>query len=246
MRYRLVLFDLDGTLLDFRKGLTYALERAFRDLDVPYDPDHDPVVYGRINNQLWLEFEAGRIDRATLRYERFRLFAAERDLECDPDVLGDLYLRYLSETAFPLPGAMDLLEDLRGRCYMAIITNGFGPVQRSRIDRIFPPGMFDHVVISEEVGSRKPDPAIFLKVFSRFPGVGRNETVIVGDSPGSDILGGHQTGIDTCWFNPDCLNLPDGLRPTCSCETLKQVGEFLNGELVPRPSPDLSEKRDEK
>jgi FMN phosphatase YigB (HAD superfamily) len=107
------------------------------------------------------------------------------------------------------------------------MTNGFADVQHARIRRLGLEGVFDHVIISEEVGVAKPDPGVFDIAFERMGNPDKARVLMVGDSLSSDIVGGFHYGIDTCWFNPDGLANLTGNIPTYEIRHIHELLGFL-------------------
>ena len=102
--------------------------------------------------------------------------------------------------------AREVLDSLAGTATLALITNGIGEVQRTRIERLAIEHYFDAIVISGEVGKAKPGTEIFDIVFERLDAPDKETALIIGDNLGSDIQGGINYGIDTCWYNPGGRN----------------------------------------
>ena len=201
MKYKWLLFDADGTLFDYDKAEAFALRSTFETLGLGYEPRF-AEVYRRINAEIWLDFEAGRITQQRLRTRRFELLFAAVGIDSDPVEFSTRYLANLALGTDLLDGAEDVLKSLRGRVGLVLITNGLADVQRPRFARSTVGHHFSHLVISEEVGAAKPDPAIFDVAFARMGTPSKADVLIVGDSLTSDIRGGLDYGIDTCWFNP--------------------------------------------
>jgi YjjG family noncanonical pyrimidine nucleotidase len=203
-KYTWLLLDADGTLFDYDQAEAAALATTFADLELDHG-SHYAEAYGEINGQIWLEFEAGEISAQELRAERFRrLFAALR-VEADPLRFSRRYLVNLADRADLLEGAEELVRALYGHVGLVVITNGLRDVQRSRLAKSTISGYLHDVVISEEVGAAKPDGQIFAAAFERMGQPPKSDVLIVGDSLTSDIKGGSDYGIDTCWYNPDRL-----------------------------------------
>jgi len=202
MRYDWLLFDADGTLFDYDKAETAALQQTFQALDAPYQPDYLPV-YRRVNSQLWRAFERGEIAQNQLKLRRFELLAEAIDLPLDPVQFSAVYLAQLGQNAQLIDGTEAMLQTLSGEINMVLITNGLHAVQRSRFALSPLPAYFADIVISEEVGVAKPDPRIFDIVFEVMGNPTRERVLIIGDSLSSDMAGGANYGIDTCWFNPN-------------------------------------------
>lgn len=195
------MFDADGTLFDFHGAARQALIAACQQVLDRFEPGFAPV-YERINLDIWREFEAGLITAERLRTKRFELFLATLELTADAAEFSRVYLANLAGHTDLIDGADALIRYLVPHVGLAIITNGLKEVQRQRFARAPIGKFFQEIVISEEVGSAKPDTAIFAAAFERLGNPERSEVLIVGDSLTSDIRGGNNYGIDTCWFNP--------------------------------------------
>ena len=202
MKYKWLMFDADGTLFDYDKAEITALRRSFEDIDRPFDPD-TLATYRRINAKLWQDFEAGRIAQDRLKVKRFERLLESLGIEADAARFSLGYLRHLSNCPDLLDGAEDVVRCLAGSVRMILITNGLKEVQRPRIGMSAINDFFVDLVISEEVGSAKPHAGIFDEAFARMGNPRKADVLIVGDSLSSDIKGGNDYGIDTCWYNPD-------------------------------------------
>lgn len=201
MKYKWILFDADNTLFDYDAAESGALNSTFAELGRPLLPDH-LTTYRHINHQNWQAFERGEITQVILRTRRFEQFMAALSIEGEPLPVTQRYLHYLANRTDLVAGARELVEALHGRVGLMIITNGFKDVQRSRMAQSEIGRYFSDVIISEEVGFAKPDGRIFDAAFERMGRPQKSEVLIVGDSLTSDIQGGLDYGIDTCWFNP--------------------------------------------
>ncbi len=200
-RYPWILFDADDTLFDFGWAEGEALREAFEDLGVAFDAAWLPV-YQRVNAAAWRALESGAVNPAQLRVLRFERLSEELGLPIDASLLSAAYLRRLSMQTKLMDGALAVVGSLAQRHRLALITNGLADVQRPRLARSPLRHAFEHVVISEEVGVAKPDPAFFEIALDRLGRPMRAEVLVVGDSLASDIAGGLAAGLDTCWFNP--------------------------------------------
>lgn len=202
MKYQWLLFDADGTLFDFNQAESMALTGTFSAFDLPFD-NETGETYRQVNAQTWLEFEQGLISQQRLRSKRFeRLFQA-LDVDLDATAFSDEYLRQLGRGTYLIPGAEALLAELDGRFKLLLITNGIPEVQRSRIAGSTIKRYFPQLIISGEVGVAKPDPKIFDAAFANMDWPAKETVLMIGDSLSSDIRGGQNYGIDTCWYNPN-------------------------------------------
>jgi len=201
MKYDWILFDADGTLFDYCKAEAAALENTFRQRGLPFS-GKVMELYREINEKVWFDFENGRITSDRLRTKRFEILFREIGVESDTGSFSAGYLSALSSRTDLLDGAQDLLESISSSIRMVLITNGLREVQRARVANSSIGHYFEDVVISEETGYAKPDRCIFEVAFDRMGNPGRDRVLMVGDSLTSDIRGGNNYGIDTCWFNP--------------------------------------------
>lgn len=199
--YSTVLFDLDHTLFDTDAAEAAAFADTVTSVGVE-DPAAVFPVYDRINQGLWRAVERGEITPNDLRTERFERFIASIEVDADPVAMADRFVEGLGGFGELYAGAFDVLASMSQQAVLALITNGLGPVQRARVERLGIGGFFDAVVISGEVGVSKPDPRIFDIVFDELGDDRRDAAIIVGDSLSSDMAGGINAGIDTCWYNP--------------------------------------------
>ena len=222
MQYQVVLFDADGTLFDFARAESYALEEAFRELGLGYRSEF-LRVYEVINHEAWRRFERGEITSQELRILRFTQFRAKLGMQTDPERLSRTYLAWLARAEFLLEGARELVEALAGKVRLAIVTNGLKDVQRGRFGRSPIRTYFEEIVISEEVGAQKPDPVIFEHTLRRLDHTDKSSVLMVGDSLSSDIQGGVNFGIDTCWYNPGHAEAPRSPTPRHVIHTLDQL-----------------------
>ncbi len=201
MKYSWLLFDADDTLFDYPKAESKALSWTFEDIGLAYLPEYLPV-YHKYNRQVWQELEQGTLTALELRTKRFELLFHDLGIATDPDGFSSLYLKNLARGSDLLPGALETLQVLSRSCHIGLVTNGLADVQRPRLENSPIRPYIEKMFISEEVGAAKPEPAYFDRVFEAIGHPARSEVMIVGDSLTSDILGGVQYGIDTCWFNP--------------------------------------------
>jgi YjjG family noncanonical pyrimidine nucleotidase len=222
LKYSWLLFDADDTLFDFPKAEANALKWTLEQAGLPFAPEFIDL-YARFNQQVWKEFERGEVTSLELRVKRFRLFFQDIGLEADPQTISPLYLRNLALGIDLLPGADEVIHTLKGRYHLAVVTNGLKDVQRPRLENSTLRDCFEKVFISEEVGAAKPSSAYFEAVFREIGQPPKASVLLIGDSLTSDMRGGLDYGIETCWFNPQGkdTDLPVTLQ-------IKQLEELLN------------------
>ena len=199
--YSTLLFDLDHTLFDSDASETAAFDITMRAVGFN-EPFEHFQAYQRINLDLWAGVERGEVRPIDVRRVRFeRLFA---DLEVDADVeeMAALFVSSLGANGDLYPGVIELLDELGSHARLALVTNGLSDVQRARLERLGINERFAAVVISSEVGVTKPRREIFDIAFTRLGAPPPGSALMIGDSLTSDIAGGANYGIATCWFNP--------------------------------------------
>ena len=226
-KYDIFLFDADNTLYDFDKAEAHAFEISFRNYGFHYT-DAIREKYREINRQEWDKLEKGEISKDDLQTSRFVRLFDYVSVECDAKQFNDKYLYELGKGAFLIDGAREICEHIvsRGK-KIYIVTNGILATQTSRIQHS---SIKDHIsdfFVSEFVGHQKPHPAYFEYVLSRIGQIAKCKILIVGDSLASDIQGGINIGIDTCWFNAKNADNHTGIAPTYEIRSLNEVSQFV-------------------
>ena len=208
MKYSWLLFDADETLFDFAKAESNALKWTLEQSGVPFQPEY-VNLYAKFNQQVWRELERGEITAVELRVKRFQLFFDQLSLPdkyekriWQPSAISKLYLQNLARGTDLLKDAEDVVRSCKSKYRLALVTNGLKEVQLPRLQNSTLHDCFEQVCISEEMGAAKPSPDYFDAVFSHIQNPARDKVLIIGDSLSSDIKGGFDYGIDTCWYNP--------------------------------------------
>ena len=228
MKYELVLFDADGTLFDFDKASEEALKRAMQLFNIDKWNADTWTLYKKVNKQIWNEFELKQISAADLKLERFRrFFSALSVTDVEPKDFSDKYLLFLSQGTYLIDGALELVQWCYGKFRLGIITNGLTNVQKPRFNESVLNKYFEHYIISEEIGFAKPHPEIFDYSFEKFNHTDKKSAIIIGDNLTSDIKGGIDYGIDTCWFNALGAN-SDSIIPTYEINKLENLKDILD------------------
>jgi 2-haloacid dehalogenase len=226
MSYTWFLLDADGTLFDYDRAEATALQRTFEHMGQPFEPGF-VELYRRINGQIWLEFEQGKISQARLRTLRFEMLFQAIGVDLSPGAFSPRYLQNLAQGTDLIDGAEEVIRALHGRIGLMLITNGLQDVQRPRFARSALDGFFAGLVISEEVGAAKPHPRIFDVAFEQMGRPDREEVLMVGDSLTSDMRGGIDYGIDTCWFNPGQRPRDPGVGVRYEIQDLRQLLDLV-------------------
>lgn len=225
-----VLFDLDHTLWDFEKNaretlqelyFEYQFDRIFTHVQVDLFID----TYNRINHELWDQYHRGQIDKNYLRHRRFRDTFVElgADPEAFPDQFEIDYLEICPKKPHLFPYAIEVLEYLKERYTVHLISNGFSEACKTKLESSGLKNYFRNVVISEEVGVLKPDPKIFRYTLEK-AGVDSQHAVMIGDNLVADVMGARNAGIEAVYFNPHRRENPEKFL---EIECLSELKVFL-------------------
>ena len=138
-----------------------------------------------------------------------------------------MYVEQLGLCTDLIEGAYEVLQSLYGKCKLAIVTNGLRSVQRSRLAHSQIRDFVTDIIISEEIGAAKPGREFFDIVFDRLGNPPKGDVLIIGDSLTSDIKGGADYGIDTCWYNPTAELRPGSLLITYEIHHLRELLDVI-------------------
>lgn len=200
--YRTILFDADNTLFDFEACEREALSQAFKQYGY-YLSEDIITTYNKINTHLWKQYELGLMDRKTVIYSRFGLLFQELGIEDDGIAFEDTYQELLGMQHFFIKDAPEVVKYLYDKYDLYIVTNGVTVTQMRRLKESHLDRYMKRIFVSEETGYQKPMKEFFDYCFERIEDFHRDEAIIIGDSLSSDIKGGNNAGIATCWFNPN-------------------------------------------
>ena len=227
MKYEVILFDADETLYDFKKSEREAFKNTMLKFNINYDESYHLKIYQEINTVLWKEFEQGLITQESLKIERFKRLSDRLEVSFDETNFAKLYMEYLADASFLYDDSMELIETLNKSYRLAIVTNGLTLVQDKRIRKSIIANFFETIVISEEILISKPNPKIFEHTLNNINFFDKNKVLIVGDSLSSDIQGGTNFGIDTCWYNPKKIINETSIKPTYEVSNFDELKSLL-------------------
>lgn len=225
----IIFIDLDMTVLDFKKAESEALKRTL--LKFKIEPDEEKIrSYSFINDMLWKELEKGLVTRDELQVKRFDIFLKKHGFFVNPADVNEHYKRCLGQGHWFMDGAEELLKALYKKHRLFIASNGTKSVQTGRIESAGIKKYFEDIFLSEDIGFDKPQTRFFDECFKRISGFDKSDAIILGDSLSSDIQGGINAGIKTCWFNPEKKDCGDVLPDY----TIFKLEEFLDIEILKR------------
>lgn len=227
MKYPYLLFDADDTLFDFQASSSRAFDTMCRMNNIPNTPDIYQL-YHEINAVLWQAFDRGEVGKDYVTHERYIRFLKALKLDRDPGKCNRDYLTALGENVFPLPYAEEVCRELADRGHhLYIITNAVASVQRNRLKRCTFGNLFLDAFISEDAGASKPDPVYYQYVRTRLPEITPENTLIIGDSPATDIKGANNAGLPCCWFNPKGKPAPEDMVIDYEIRDLRELLDLV-------------------
>ena len=226
-KYEYYLLDADGTLFDYDLAEESALKSMFLKHQFSYD-DSVRTQYRKINQAAWDAFEKGLISKSKLQLSRFEQLFDFLGITESATAFSEAYLVELGKGIFLIDGALALCQSLfeKGK-KVYIVTNGMITTQRMRLKKsMIKPYILD-MFVSEEIGFQKPNPLYFEYVFSHIAGFDKQKALIVGDSLSADILGGNNSGIDSCWFNRNNEENTTGITPAYVINNLNELHKLI-------------------
>ena len=228
MRYKFLLFDLDHTLFDFDAAEDVALTQLLKEEGVDNIQAYKDY-YVPMNKALWKDLEQKKITKHELVNTRFSRLFKHFGIGKDGAYLASRYQFYLSQQGQIFSGAMELLDNLIDRGYeLYAATNGITSIQTGRLTKSGLASYFNHVFISEQLGTQKPDALFYERIGQQIPGFSKDKTVMIGDSLTADIQGGNNAGIDTIWYNPHHLENKTKAQPTYEVHSYQDLLNCLD------------------
>lgn len=229
--YKFLLLDLDDTIFDFHKQEKVAIQKTLSGVGI--DPtEENCMLYSRINDAFWKRLERGEVTRQQVLVGRFEELFSTLGVEGNAENTAKAYMENLSQGHYFLPGAQEALIQLHKKYRLFLVSNGTASVQERRLQSGNIEKYFEKVFISQNVGVNKPAKGFFEYCFANIPGFEKSQAIIVGDSLTSDILGGKNAGIATCWVNPDGKQPRGDICPDYQISSLSQLPALLESLCV--------------
>jgi YjjG family noncanonical pyrimidine nucleotidase len=226
-KYKWLLLDADNTFLDFTSASKQSLFTTCIDYNLHCD-ENIYKTYKIENAKVWESFENNEITALELRSLRFEKFFSAINIDgIDPSEFNALFLQNLVEVSEAFEGAIEFLENLMSQYTMSVITNGLKEVQRPRISKLKMNHIFESIIVSDEIGVAKPDIKFFEHSYNSISNPPpKSEILVIGDNLKSDIQGGINFGVDTCWISHNQPN-QSSIKPTHTIESLFELTEIL-------------------
>lgn len=233
-KYETLIFDLDDTLIDNNLSIKYAFTTIINQLEIEYSDDLF-FKWKKFDTAYWHTWESGNMiipdsiktleDKITyLRANRFVIFFKELKIDFETAVaINELYCSMLGVNIVEIENACKLLQELNSDYEIIIATNGPKDTAINKLEKAKLKSYISSIICSEEIGFSKPMPEFFNFLYDKTQNKDKNKMLLIGDSLTTDILGGMNNGIDTCWFNPNNNSLPEEYCPTMTINRLLQL-----------------------
>lgn len=229
-KYQHLFFDLDHTLWDYDRNVQESLTELYEVHKLSglgfIDSQKLIDAFYNVNFKLWEMYNIGQIDRDSLRATRFKLVFENAGVDplSVPEPLEPDFMHRTSTKNHLLPYTIEILEYLKPKYPMHIITNGFNESQAKKLNASGLTPYFDLIITSETTGHKKPDARIFQYALDNL-GINNHDAIMIGDNPNSDILGAINAKIDQVYFDPHGKGIE--LKPTHTIKHLKELEGLL-------------------
>ena len=225
----IVLWDVDGTLLDFKAAEKAAIRTLFTEFGLGECTEAMLARYSEINTAFWKRLEKNELSREQVLLGRFEKFFAENGIDAGiVPAFNEKYQLSLGDTIVYRDDSLNIVKALKGKVKQYTVSNGTVAAQTKKLERSKLGDWMDGIYLSEKLGIEKPNAGFFEKVFSEICPDDRSKVMIVGDSLTSDIRGGMNAGIKTCWYNPEKRPVPGNYRIDYVISDLHEVIALLD------------------
>ncbi len=228
---KMILWDIDATLLDFHAAEKAAIRSLFTRFGLGECTDEMLQRYSSINRTYWERLERGEMTKAEILVGRFVEFFEGEGIDSSvAPKFNEAYQLSLGDTIVYRDDCMNILRSLKGKVWQYVVSNGTVIAQTKKLRLSGIGELMDGIFLSEDLGVEKPNLAFFEKVFASVPPMDKSEILIVGDSLTSDIRGGNNAGILTCWYNPSKMSVDGDYKIDYEIENLNEIYEILRIE----------------
>ncbi len=224
-----ILWDIDGTLLNFEMSEKYAIRKCFEIYELGECTDEMLVQYSRINRRYWEKLERGELSKPEVLVGRFKEFFERQGLPIEKaEPFNNEYQVRLGDKAFYNDDGELLVKRFKERgIKQYAVTNGTLVAQQRKLKLSGLDLLLDGVFISDVIGIEKPKIGFFDAVWAEIGSYEKDEVMIVGDSLTSDIQGGNNAGILCCWYNPHGQENTKGVRVDYEVKDLREISKLI-------------------
>lgn len=223
---KIVLLDLDNTLIDFNECARHSIINSFKKHGFTYTDDVFKTFITE-NVKIWKRLERGEITKADLRADRWNIILGKLGIDYDGTIIEEEFENGVAQGAYAVEGAYELLDYLYPKYELYIVSNGFRFVQESRLKIGDFRKYFKDIFLSEDIGVQKPAKEFFDYCFKKLEMPPKEDVILIGDSLSADIIGGLNYGIDCIWFNKNGDELSENIKPTYIVNKLKDIEKIL-------------------
>lgn len=209
-----IFFDLDHTLWDFDKNSQMAFDRIFKNNFGEIKIEDFIEKYIPINQECWRLYQNDQITHQELRYNRLKLsFDALNYSMSDENInqIASDYIEFLTDNNYLFDGAIEVLEYLKPKYKLHIITNGFANVQDKKINNAALGDYFTTITNSELAGVKKPNSIIFDYAVN-LAQASKANSIMIGDDLDADVNGALNAGLDAIFFNVRNIDAPKNYK----------------------------------
>lgn len=225
---KVLLWDIDGTLLNFGMSEKYAIRKCFEIYGLGECTDEMLARYAAINRTYWERLERRELTREQVLLGRFREFFEKEGLRSDcAEGFNAEYQVRLGDKAFFNDEGYDVVKGLKEKVKQYAVTNGTIVAQERKLKLSGLDELFDGIFISEKIGADKPNIAFFDAVWAEIGSYEKSEVMIIGDSLTSDIRGGNNAEIKTCWYNPAGKENTAGVHVDYEIKSLQEIVKLI-------------------
>jgi putative hydrolase of the HAD superfamily len=225
MKVEHIFFDLDHTLWDFEKNSALTFEKILPEAKVLVEFDQFIASYIPINAKYWKLYRDEKVSKADLRYARLKETFDLLNYQVEDEVIHHLseeYIHQLPNFNYLFEGALELLDYLKSRYPLHIITNGFEEVQTLKMRKSGILDYFQEIVTSESVGVKKPNPKVFQYALQKTK-THPEAALMIGDNLEADIQGALNVGMNVIHYNSEkSIHIPQNIRSVHSLLEIKQ------------------------
>ena len=232
MAFTTILWDVDGTLLDFEAPEKAAMQSLFLEYGFGECTDEMVKRYSAINRGYWERLEKKELSKPQILVGRFRDFFQEVGVDSScAEEFNDKYQERLGDTIVFKDDSYEVVKSLQGMVLQYVVSNATILAQSKKLRASGLGELMDGVFLSEQVGFEKPDVRFFDEVLKYIQETDKSRILLVGDSLTSDILGGTNAGIPTCWYNPKGLPAKGAVRIDYEIRDLHEIYDIVKPSM---------------
>ncbi|MDB0601663.1 YjjG family noncanonical pyrimidine nucleotidase [Tenacibaculum maritimum] len=221
-----IFFDLDHTLWDFERNSELAFQRIFEERKIPISITDFLKIYKPINFKYWKLYREEKVSKEVLRYNRLKETFEELTYSISTELMISItedHINFLSDYNHLFEGTIEILDYLKEKYELHIITNGFKEVQHLKMEKSGIKKYFTHIITAESIGVKKPDPKIFAYAMKLAKATPKN-SIMIGDSYEADVIGGLDMGMSAIYCN---LEKKENIKGISTIQSLIELKQYL-------------------